>query len=204
MQGPFQKRGTRSTVLTAVVNLFWTVGTVSVMIAPILGLIWAGSPTAATAPEERPGSGLVVRIEVTAIWMPEALRDLGWHEASLLVARSPQELEAYLAQHGWKTAWYALTGRGHQVNGGFADITRIRRLSEAADHLDELQAVMATAAGRPPRYEGRDFSHARVEIIPNTLRAVDPREAITLLMAEPGVGDKSSPTAGPHSTRRTD
>jgi hypothetical protein len=49
------------------------------------------------------------------------------------------------------------------VNGRFAEITQIRRLSEVADHLDELRAVMATAAGRPPQYDGLDFSHARVE-----------------------------------------
>ena len=97
---------------------------------------------------------------------------------------------------------YALTYRVHQVNGEFQEITQIRHLSKAADHLDELQAVMATAAGREPRYEGRVFSHARVEIIPDTLQAVDPRDAITRLMAEPSVGGRSSPTGGLDSARR--
>jgi hypothetical protein len=100
--------------------------------------------------------------------------------------------------------WYALTYRLHQANGKLGEITQIRRLSEAADHLNELQAVMATAAGRPPRYEGQDFSQARVEVIPDALRALDPREAITRLMAEPFVGEKSSPTGGLDATRRTE
>jgi hypothetical protein len=120
------------------------------------------------------------------------------------VDRSFEELQTDLGRNGWRAAWYALTYRGHQVNGGSGEITQIRRLSEAADHLDELQAVMATAAGRPPRSGGRDFSHARVEVIPDTLRALDPREAITRLMAEPVAGDESWPTGGLDSTRRTE
>ena len=78
-------------------------------------------------------------------------------------------------------------------------MTQIRRLSEAADHLDELQAVMATAAGRPPQLETRDFSHARIKVIPDTMQSMDPREAITRLMAEPVVrvylGTISAPCA---------
>jgi hypothetical protein len=204
MQDPFRERGTRSTVLTAAVNLLWTVGTASAMIAPVLGLMWAGPPTAAPAPEALPGSGIILRTEVTAIWMPQALRDLARHQAGPPVDRSPEELQGYLGRNGWRAEWYALTYRTHQANGASGEITQIRRLSEAADRLDELQAVMATAAGRPPRHEGRDFSHARVEVIPDTLQAVDPREAITRLMAEPVVGDRSSPTGGLDSPRRTE
>jgi hypothetical protein len=204
MQDPFRERGTRSTVLTAAVNLFWTVGTTSAMIAPVLGLMWAGPPTAAPAPEGPPGSGTVLRTEVTAIWMPQALRDLARRQAGPSVDRSPEELQTSLGRNGWRAAWYALTYRMHQVNGELGEITQIRRLSEAADHLDELQAVMARAAGRPPRSEGGDFSHARVEVIPDTLHAVDPRAAITRLMAEPVVGEKCSPTGGLDSPRRTE
>ena len=191
-------------MLTAVVNLFWTVSTTSAMIAPVLVLMWAGPPAAAPAPEAPPGSGIILRSEVTAIWIPRALRGLARRQAGPPVGRSPEELQTDLGRNGRSAAWYALTYRGHQVNGGFGEFTQIRRLSEAADHLDELQAVMATVAGRPPRCEGRDFSHARVEAIPDALQAVDPREAITRLMAEPVVGDESSPTGSLDSTRRTE
>ena len=70
---------------------------------------------------------------------------------------SPEALHTELKRRGLNDAWYALTFRGHQANGEFVEITQIRRLSEAADHLDELQAVMATAAGRPPRFEDGVF-----------------------------------------------
>jgi hypothetical protein len=200
MQDPFRERGTRSTVFTAAVNLLWAIGTASAMFAPVLGLMWAGSPAAAPAVEGQPDSGIVLRTEVTAIWMPRALRDLARHQAGPPVGRSPAELQTDLGGD----AWYALTYRGHQVNGGFGEITQIRRLREAADYLHEFQAVMATAAGRPPRDEGPDCSHARVEVIPDTLQAVEPREAIIRLMAEPLVGEKSSPTGGLDATRRTE
>jgi hypothetical protein len=56
MQDPFQERGTRSTVLTAVVNFSVTVGTKSAMIAPVLGLMWAHPRT------EPPGPGRTTRL----------------------------------------------------------------------------------------------------------------------------------------------
>jgi hypothetical protein len=129
---------------------------------------------------------------------------LARQQAGPPVDRSPEELQTYVRRSGRRVGWYALTYRGHQVNGGIGEITQIRRLSEAADHLDELRALMATAAGRPPRDEGPDFSHARVEVIPDALLVVSPREAITRLMAEPVVGAKSSSTGGLDSTRRTE
>jgi hypothetical protein len=202
MQEPFRKRGIRTTVLTAVVNLFWKIGTVSAMIAPVLGLIWAGLPTAVPAPDALAGSGIIVKSEVIVIWMPRALHDLARHRAGPPVDRCPEELQTYLGPNHWRTGWYALRYRCHQVNGESTEITQIRRLSEAADHLDELEDVMAAAAGSPPRYEA--FSHARVKSIPDTLQAVDPREAITELMADPIVGDGSSPTGGPGPTPRMD
>jgi hypothetical protein len=120
------------------------------------------------------------------------------------VDHSGEELKTYLRRNGWSAAWYALTYLGHPVNGGYGEITQIRRLSEAADHFDEHQAVMATAAGRPPRFEGGKFSRARVEVFPESLQAVDPREAITRLMAEPVVGEKSSLPGAPDCTRKTE
>lgn len=194
---------TRSTAFTAVVNLLWAVGTASAMLAPVLVLMWACRPTLAPAPEGPLGPGIIVRSEVTTIWIPRALRDLARLQAGEPVDCPPEALETDLGRDRWRAAWYALTYRGHQANGGFAVITQIRHLSDVADHLEELQAVMATVAGRPPQYEGRDFSHARVEVIPDTLQAVDPREAIIRLMAGPVVGDKSRPTDGADVMRRT-
>jgi hypothetical protein len=167
-------------VLTAAVNLFWTTFCALAVIAPVLGLtwvgmMWRGSPAEAPAPEEPSGSGIVFRTEAAAIWVPQALRDLARHQAGPPVDCSPEKVQTYLARNGWRNAWYAMTCRGLQVNGQLSEITQIRWLSEAAEYLDELQAVMATAAGRPPRFEDGRFSQTRVEVIPDTLQAVDSR-----------------------------
>jgi hypothetical protein len=176
-------------------------GTAVVVIAGIVGLVCVGFRAGAPGPEDPPGSGIVVRTEVTALWIPRALRDMADCEAGAPIFRSPEALQTELRHRGLKDAWYALTYRGHKVNGEFGELTQIRHLGDAADHLDEFQAVMATAAGSPPRYEGRDFSHARVEVIPDTLQGVDPREAVIRLMAEPVVGEKSESAEGLDSTR---
>jgi hypothetical protein len=61
---------------------------------------------------------------------------------------------------------------------------------------------MATAVGKPPRFEGSDFSHARVELIPVALQGIDRREGITQLMAGPVVGEGNSPTSGTDCMRK--
>jgi hypothetical protein len=202
-------RRTLTVTLTAAVNLFWTLAAASAVIAPVLGLIWVGmmrrdSPAQAPALENPPASGIVVWTEVTAIWIPQALRDLARRQAGTPVDCSPEDVQMYLARNGWRDGWYATTRWDYGANGQSAEITQIRWLSEAADHLDELQAVMATAAGRPPRYEGPDFSHPRVKIIPDTLRAVDSHEAITRLVAELVGGVKTPPTGSMGATRTTE
>jgi hypothetical protein len=188
-------RSTRSKLLTATVNLLWMLGTALAIVAPIVVLILAhpitqaphvvGPSREALDAEEPPGSGIVLRTEITTIWIPRALRDMALRDARSPVERSPLELQACLKQNTWKPDWCALTYRGHQVKHGFAELTQIRPLSEAANHIDELQAVMATAAGRPPPFGARDFSHARVKVIPDTMQAMDPSAAIARLMAEP-------------------
>jgi hypothetical protein len=194
-----------SSVLTAAVNLFWTALSALAAIAPLPGLMWLGmmgrgSPAEAPAPEQPPDSGIVVRIEDSAIWIPEALRDLARHHAGLSVDCSLEEAQTYLEQKGWRVAWYALTRRGHQVNGGFAEIIQVRRLSDAGDHLDEFQSVMAAAAGRPARFGSGDFPPRGVLIIPDTLQIADPREAITQLLAKPE-GVQASFTQSPAHTK---
>jgi hypothetical protein len=117
------------------------------------------------------------------------------------VDRSPEELQTDLGRRGWGAAWYALTYRGYQVNGGSGEITQIRRLSEAADHLDELRDVMATVAGKPPRDGAWDSSRAMVFVIPDSLLAAEPRQAIARLRAAPAVEGRSPDEETPASGR---
>jgi hypothetical protein len=162
------------------------------MIASLMGLAWVGHHAGAPDPEDSPGSGVVLRTEVTSIWVPRALCDLVRRQADPPGFRSAEELRALVERNGLDAAWYALNYRGYQVDGGSAEITQVRSVSEAADHLCEVWNVMATASGRPPRSQTVDFSPALVVIIPEALRDVDPREAITRLRPGPPVRDGSS------------
>jgi hypothetical protein len=190
--------------IALVAMLFQTAGTPVVVIAGIVGLVSVSFRSTVPCPEDPPGSGIIVRTEVTALWIPRPLHELAQSDDAASDFRSPEGVHTELKRRGLNDMWYSITYRHHQVNGVFGELTQIRHLSDAADHLDEFEAVMATAAGSPPRYEARDFSHARIEVIPDTLQGDDPREAITRLMAEPGVGNKSSPTGDPDSLRRTE
>jgi hypothetical protein len=191
-------------LFAATVNLLGTIGMATTLVAPVLalmccGIMQPGLPPEATAMEGTPGSGIVLRTEITAVWIPRDLCDQTRRKVGVLANRSPKALQTCVGRNEWGDAWYALTYRGHQVDGRFAEITQIRPLREAVDHLEELQAVTATASGKSLPFRGADFSNARVEVIPETLQAADPREAITHLMAEPFVGDKSPPRIGQDS-----
>jgi hypothetical protein len=197
-------RDSRHKAIALVAILFQNAGTTVVGIAGIVGLVSVSFQAEAPGPDVSGGSGIIVRTEVTALWIPRALHDVAQSEAGAPVFLSPEALLTELRRRGLNAAWYALTFRVHQVNGESGEITQIRRLIDAADYLDELQAVIATAAGRPPRSEDGGFSHARVEVIPDTLQTVDPREAVTRLLAEPIVRNRSSPTGGLDSARRAE
>jgi hypothetical protein len=204
LQDHFRQRAIGSTMLTAAVRLFVTVGAALAVTLLILRPMWVGPIAESPASVELPGSGVNSRTEVTAIWIPRSLLDLARDQAGSSVHSSPEELQTYLEQQGWRTAWYALTYRAHQVDGRFAEITQIRLLTEAAEHLDEFQAVMTAAARRPTRLEGWDRSRANVVVIPDAFQCVDPREAITALMTPRVAGEKNSPSGGIQTTLRTD
>jgi hypothetical protein len=188
--------------LAVVVNVCWTAGTAAVMIAAVLGVMWANPHAQSPGPDGPSGSGIVVHTEVTAIWLPQALLDLARQQGGPPEFRSTEELQTFLRRSGCTAAWYALTYRHYLVNGQSAEMTQTRLLSDAAEYLEELQAVMATSAGKPPRSEGSDFSHTRVEVIPDRMQGIDRREAIARLMAGPVAGDENSPTGGTDSMRR--
>jgi hypothetical protein len=196
MRDPFSAsnrfRSVHSVVIAAFLNLLQSVGVVAVLSAGVLGIVWVSFHAATPTSEDPPGSGIVVHTEVIAIWLPRALLDLARLQGGPPEFRSPEELQTFLGQSGCTAAWYALTCRSYEINGESGEITQTRLLSDVAGHLDELKAVMATAAGKPPRFERSDFSHASIEVIPDTLQGIDPCEAITRLMA-PRVARRKSP-----------
>jgi hypothetical protein len=135
-------------------------------------------PPLESLPDGRPGSGIVTRVEVTTIWLPKGLFELAQRPADHAVIASHEELQTHLDRQGLATAWYAMTTRGYQLNGAAAEITFIRRPGESPEHFEEYQAVMATAAGRPPDHPGLDFSRARVVAFADSLLNADPREVV--------------------------
>jgi len=173
-----------SIVIAAIARLSQTAGVAMVAIAGGVGLTWVSFGAGSPGPEDLPNSGIVVRTEVTALWIPRALRNVAQGEAGATVFHSPEALQTELERRGLNDAWYALTYRGYQVNGDSAEITQVRRISEAPDHLEEFQDMMATAAGHPPRHEGRQFSQVKVGIIPDTLLTADPLNAVSQLVPE--------------------
>jgi hypothetical protein len=186
----FRERSTRRArdgrprAIVLITILFQTAGTMMVVIAGIVGLVYVSFQARSPGPADRPGSGIFVRTEVTALWVPRALRDVAQGEAVTAVFRSPETLQTELKRRGLNDAWYALTYRGYQVNGDRAEITQVRRISEAYAHVEEFRDMMAMAAGHPPRHERREFSQVKVEIIPDTLLNADPRKAVSQLIPE--------------------
>jgi hypothetical protein len=181
-----------SVVIAAVVSLLQSVGAVAVPSVGVLGIVWVSFQTATLSPEDPPGSGIVMRAEVTAIWIPQALLDLAQREAGPPVIRSPEELRVCLERHGLSGAWFALTYRGYQVHGESTEITQVRRMSEMPDHFAEFQHLLAEAGGNQARSEARDSSRTTIHIIPDSLLNADPLKAITELMT-PRVGQRTSP-----------
>jgi hypothetical protein len=163
--------------------------TAAVMISSLGCLCLVGNHTAAPEQDSPPGSGIVIRTELTSIWLPRRLYDLVEGQADRAGCASTDELRRLLEGIELDAGWYALNYRGYQVDGRVGEITQIRRVSEAAVHLDELEAVMDAAAGRASRFESAGLTHARLEVIPDSLQDVDPREAITRLNSGPAATD---------------
>jgi hypothetical protein len=194
---PNRAHNTWPKAIAVVAIVFQRAGIAVIVIAGAFALVFVSFQAGAPHPEGPPGSGIIERTEVTVVWIPGALRDVAQAEGGSPGPCFLDPLQAELKRRGLNDASYAVTCRGYQVDGLSGEITQIRRLSEAADHLDELHAVMATAAGRPPRDEGRVSWHARVEIIPEALQAVDPREAIARLTSEAVFEDEILPREVP-------
>lgn len=179
-------RTTRTRLLAAAAALLRMAVVASAITASVFGPARTEHHAVAPAADGPPGSGIIERTDVTAVWVPQALLDLARHGAGGPVIRSPGDLGDYVERHRLSAAWYAVTYRGRQIDGDSAEITQIRHLSDAPAHPGEFLDVMAFLAGNPPRSEKWDFSGAAVRVIPGRLLTVVPSEAITELIVRPG------------------
>ena len=123
------------------------------------------------------GSGTIVRSEPIHIWLPQTLIKRTNSPASASrVVRNHEEWRRFLEREGREDLWYAMTSRGHLVNGGFVDITMIRHPYDEPEHFAELRAILATAAGNPPHTTEVDFSRASVHLLSEEDVKRDPRQ----------------------------
>ena len=132
--------------------------------------------------DDKPGSGVTVRAEVLHLWMPETLIDLAGHQPLSSVVQTHDELPTSLERRGKEKLWYALTTRGHQVNGGIADITIIRHPYRDPQHVQEFLDVLATVAGNPPSYPTKHYSGAEVHVLPVEVSEREPSEVVEELL----------------------
>jgi hypothetical protein len=138
----------------------------------------ACGPSRSVNPDDKAGSGVVVRTEVLRLWLPETLIDFAERRSQSSAPQTHSELQAMLERRGQTDLWYALTTRGHQVNGGIAHVTVIRRPYRDSEHFQEFLDVLATATDDPPHYSTLGYSGAEVHILPRELTEREPREVV--------------------------
>ncbi len=131
-----------------------------------------------TLASERHG-GIIIRNEVISLWMHRALFDLAHRPEYSTPCRSLEEFRRYAEERGLEKAWYVLTIRAFQVDGGTAVISTIRRPYEMNEsYYSEFPDILATAAGKPPRNSPIDFTKAKVGVIPRRFLDADPRAVV--------------------------
>lgn len=127
-------------------------------------------------PDEIPGSGSVVQTEVVHLWVPEALRELAGPRAEGCDTRDDINIRRLLEQRHQEHLRYAVTLRGHQVNGRYSDVTFVRRPYEDARILPEFLDTLKFVSGARNRDTGTDFSGASFHIVSEELLLREPAE----------------------------
>jgi hypothetical protein len=133
-------------------------------------------------PVEAGGAGIIIRSEAVCLWLPLALSDLAKRRSQSREIRTHEDLRRFLKLQRQEHLWYALTTRGHQVNGDFIDLTIVRRPFEDPVHFPELLDILATVAGSRPCDQAGDMSNAKVYVIPDEMVKREPRQAMAELL----------------------
>jgi hypothetical protein len=117
--------------------------------------------------EELPGAGIIVRSEVVHLQIPETLWELACLQSQAQVVSDHNDLRLFLEQRHQTDLWYAVTTRGHQVNGGHSDITFVRHPYDDPLHFQEVLDILARAIGRTDGDTTSEYFGASVSIISN-------------------------------------
>jgi hypothetical protein len=137
----------------------------------------------------------IVRSEVVSLWIHAALVDLARRPSEAAACGSPEGFRRYAEERSLQKAWYILTVEQMQSNGQSAVFSTIRRPYEMTEpYYPEFPAILALAAGNPPRGLSTDFSRAKVYIIPDRFLEADPRAVLDeLRMLEHLPGHETTP-----------
>jgi hypothetical protein len=127
------------------------------------------------------GSGLIVEHEILHVWLPSIFIANAANQCPYSVASTHQELRSFLERRGQENLWYAVTIRGHQANGGMADITYIRYPYRESADFREFCEVLARAAGDPTPHD----SGPKFDILPSEPSERAPRELLEQLLSQP-------------------
>jgi hypothetical protein len=130
-----------------------------------------------------PLDAIVSRSEVIDLYLPRTLIEVANHQTQQPPLRTHEELRRSLEVQHHRDLWYAVTLRGFQANGEFADTTFIRRPYAETDRFAEFLEIMAAATASPPKL-WRNLASATVHLIPDELSERDPREVITELIGQ--------------------
>jgi hypothetical protein len=165
-------------------------GTLLMVLAIAAGSIGLTSFASFVARQDRlaasgkdPLDAIVIRSEVIHLYLPRTLIELGNHQTQQPPLQTHEELRRSLEVQQHRDLWYALTVRGFQVNGEFADTTFIRRPYAVPDRFAEFLEIMAAATASPPDL-WKNLSSATVHLIPDEFSERDPREVITKLIGQ--------------------
>ena len=159
---------------------FDTFGLAAVLALMIAVLIYANARTLGPADGSEPekeqgagGSGIVVRSEVVDLWLPGELIELA--DAPSPIAKNHDDLRRVLDDRKLQALRYGLTIRGHQINGGYSDITYIRHPYDEPLHCQELLDILAEMSDTADRDVESKFPSARVHTVTEAfLNAIAP------------------------------
>lgn len=119
--------------------------------------------------EDRPGSGMTVYSQVLHIWLPEPLADMAKGQSPPGVPQSHHELRQALQREGYQDLWYAYAVRLLQDNGATSEILFIRHPYSESERFQDFLDILATAAGKPPRYLAADYVDAKLHVMPGSM-----------------------------------
>jgi hypothetical protein len=134
------------------------------------------------ADADKPGEGMLLRIEIVRVWLPSALVELVKHEPPTGVIRTHEDLRRLLELRGQENVWYAMNVRGYHDDGLIVVIPYVRRPYSEPQFFPELLEILAKAAGNSPGDPTDRFMATVVSLLPESFLKRDPRDAAADLL----------------------